>query len=197
MQKRWLIASTLIIAGLIVAACGSVAEEPRPTFEPPPTFDLSIRNVSSDGTRVAVQPTDTPLPTDTPEPTDVPPTETPEPTEAPTDTPEPTEILPTDTPEPDPENGRQLFTTVNTPCSSCHRTDTEQTLVGPGLLNVGDRAGERVEGMTAVEYLHNSIVNPNDYVVEGFLEGLMPQTYGETLTEQEINDIIAYLLTLH
>ncbi|MCI0712371.1 MAG: c-type cytochrome [Chloroflexi bacterium] len=195
MQKRWLIGSTLIIAGFIIAACGTVAEEPRPTFEPPPTFDLSIRNVSSDGTQVAVQPTDTPVqPTETPAPTD-----TPEPTEAlATDTPEPTEALPSETPAPtatpDPANGQQLFT--NNACVGCHRVDSEDTLVGPGMLNIKERAGTRVEGQTAVEYLHNSIVHPDDYVVEGFTAGLMPQTYGDTLSEQQINDLIAYLLTL-
>jgi cytochrome c2 len=213
MQKRWLIASTLIIAGLILAACGTVAEEPRPTFEPPPTFDLSIRNVNAgaDGEQVAAQPTDTPVPpTDTPEPTDVPstdvpPTDTPEPTEViPTDTLEPTTAPPTNTPEAaepvdpasvgDPANGAQLF--VNNGCGGCHNVDNDAVLVGPSLLNIKDRAGSRVEGQTAVEYLHNSIVNPNDYIVEGFAAGVMVQTFGDTLSEQQINDLIAYLLTL-
>lgn len=209
MQKRWLIASTLIIAGLILAACGSIAEEPRPTFEPPPTFDLSVRKVNADtdsnGEHVAVQPTDTPVPpTDTPEPTAVPPTDTPEPTEAlPTDTPEPTDIPVTNTPEAssvdptsigDPENGQQLFTA--NACVGCHNIEVDAVLVGPSLLNVKDRAGERVEGQTAVEYIRNSIINPNDYLVEGFPAGQMPQTYGTTLSEQQINDLIAYLFTL-
>lgn len=212
MQKRWLTGSALIIAGLILAACGTVAEEPRPTFEPPPTFDLSIRNVETDGEEVAVQPTDTPQPTevpptDTPEPTEVVPTDTPEPTEAlPTDTPAPTEIPATNPPETagdidpasvgDPANGEQLF--VNNPvqpCNACHRVDTEDMLVGPGLLNIKDRAGERIEGQTAIEYLYNSIAHPNDYIVESF-PPVMPVAFGTTLTEQQINDLVAYLLTL-
>lgn len=47
-----------------------------------------------------------------------------------------------------------------------------------------------------VDYLHTSIVDPNAYIVPGFPENLMPQVYGEILSEQDIDDLIAYLLTL-
>ncbi len=50
--------------------------------------------------------------------------------------------------------------------------------------------------MTAAEYIHQSIVDPNAYVVEGFAEGLMYQNYAQDLTEQEINDLVAFTLTL-
>ena len=50
--------------------------------------------------------------------------------------------------------------------------------------------------MTAVEYLHTSIVEPNNFVVEGYPENLMPQVYAEALSEDQINNLVAYLLTL-
>jgi hypothetical protein len=69
-------------------------------------------------------------------------------------------------------------------------------IVGPSQAGLATRAQSRVAGMSAADYIHQSIVEPNAYVVEGFAEGLMYQFYGEDLTEQEINDLVAYTLTL-
>ncbi len=93
-----------------------------------------------------------------------------------------------------------LFTTfvaeANFACSTCHLVDSEAQLIGPGLLNVSVRAETRVPGQTADEYLHNSILHPSDFVVENYPDMLMPQVYGTVFTEDEINDLIAYLYTL-
>ena len=79
---------------------------------------------------------------------------------------------------------------------SDHRADSEDRLVGPGLLNVAARAAVRVDGLSAVAYIRTSIVNPNIYIVEGFPDGLMPQNWAEIYSEEQINDLIAYLLTV-
>lgn len=95
-------------------------------------------------------------------------------------------------------SGAALFANVpgNAPCSSCHYVDSDQMLVGPGMLGVGERAGERVSGEDAAEYLRNSILHPNDHVVEGYPAQVMPQNYGDSLSEEDINDLIAYMLSL-
>jgi hypothetical protein len=46
-----------------------------------------------------------------------------------------------------------------------------------------------------VAYLHDSIANPNAYVVEGYAD-IMPKIWGKVFTEAQIDDIISYLLTL-
>lgn len=75
-------------------------------------------------------------------------------------------------------------------CSGCHgATDG----AGPALPGMGERAATRVEGMTAAQYLHESIVDPSAYVVEGFAD-IMPKQYGEQLSEGDIADLVAYLL---
>jgi len=48
--------------------------------------------------------------------------------------------------------------------------------------------------MSAADYLHQSIVEPDAFVVDGFTN-IMPATFGETMSDQEISDLIAYLLT--
>ncbi len=54
-------------------------------------------------------------------------------------------------------------------------------------------ASTRVAGLAAEEYIRQSIVNPNAFVVEDFPEGVMPQNLGETLSSQELDDLIAFL----
>ncbi len=102
-------------------------------------------------------------------------------------------------PSADAANGKRQFNTfqpdAGIACSTCHRVDSEERLVGPGLLNVGIRAATRVKGKSAVAYLHDSIVNPSVYVVEGYAD-IMPKTWGKVFTEAQIDDIISYLLTL-
>jgi mono/diheme cytochrome c family protein len=86
-------------------------------------------------------------------------------------------------------------------CAGCHGEPGGAGLVGPNLGGIATRAGTRVPGQSAEEYITTSIVNPNDYVVSECpagpcAAGLMPQTYGQTLTEQELDGLVQYLLTL-
>jgi cytochrome c2 len=96
-------------------------------------------------------------------------------------------------------NGRRLFSTfqptAGIACSTCHRVDSEERLVGPGLLNVARRAGATVKGMDVVDYLRESIVNPGAYVVAGYAD-IMPRNWGRIFSRKQIDDLIAYLLTL-
>lgn len=93
--------------------------------------------------------------------------------------------------------GKKVFTEVAAPvCSSCHSMDPDTTIIGPSIAGVGSRAGSRVAGKSAEDYLHESIVAPDAFVVDGFAAGLMNQTYGTTLSEQQIADLVAYMLTL-
>lgn len=80
-------------------------------------------------------------------------------------------------------------------CSTCHSLEPGQVIVGPSLAGVGARAGDRVEGLTAEEYIEQSIRNPDAYVVEGFEEGTMP-SWDEILSDAQIEALVAYLLTL-
>jgi cytochrome c2 len=82
---------------------------------------------------------------------------------------------------------------------SCHEVDNnEQLSVGPGLRGIADIAGSRVPELSAEEYLCRAIIAPREHIVAGYPEDniLMPITYGATLNRQQVNDLIAYLLTL-
>ena len=100
----------------------------------------------------------------------------------------------------DPAAGERLFKGetlgTNTGCQVCHSLEPGKRLVGPSLAGVATRAATSVPGLTAEEYLHQSIVNPTAHVVEGFPANQMPPNFGQTLKDEQISDIVAFLMTL-
>lgn len=105
----------------------------------------------------------------------------------------------------DPANGKTL--TESKGCVGCHISSA----VGPAWLASGDPnkegvgtraehrfkdAGYTGKATSAEQYLFESIVQPNAHLVAPFQPSLMPGTFGNTLTEQDVADMIAYLLTV-
>lgn len=81
-------------------------------------------------------------------------------------------------------------------CITCHSLEADVVLVGPSHDGLAGRAGSYQEGVGAEDYLRESLSNPDAHLVEGFTPGVMYQNYGEDLSAREINDLIAYLMTL-
>ena len=80
-------------------------------------------------------------------------------------------------------------------CASCHTTAPDLIVVGPSLAGIASRAGSRIEGYSARQYIENSILFPDNYTVEGF-EDLMPKTFGKTLSSEDFDALIEYLMSL-
>jgi mono/diheme cytochrome c family protein len=108
-------------------------------------------------------------------------------------------------PEGDAEAGAALSQESIVGCAACH----ELSAVGPawaaggGQPGVGARAEERIqaedytgEAATAREYLVESIVRTNTYIVDGYEANIMPGDYGQRLTSQQVADLIAYMQSL-
>lgn len=79
-------------------------------------------------------------------------------------------------------------------CQTCHTVTDRPSVGGPSLLGVGSSAGERVAGLGAEDYLRQSIVAPGAWFVDGWGEG-MP-AYGEVLDDDQLDALVAYLLSL-
>lgn len=188
-----------LFCALIMTACGTIA---TPVWEAPEPTSGAVEAqevVAIAPTATIAPPTATPTPVPpTPTPTEIPPTETPAPTEAPSVT----DIIVQQVAFSSAANGERLFNatfeTASGPwmCSTCHSILEGEVKVGPSLYGIAERAATRVEGQVAQRYIYNSIVHPNEYVVEGFAEGLMPQNYGDILTETQLLELTAYLMTL-
>jgi mono/diheme cytochrome c family protein len=80
-------------------------------------------------------------------------------------------------------------------CSSCHTLDGEERQDGPTLAGISTVAAVRVEGMSDVDYLRQSIVDPSAFRVDGEWSFAMPLGYSNALSEDEIDNLIAFLLT--
>ncbi len=87
--------------------------------------------------------------------------------------------------------GKALFEKTvlegNAGCITCHAREPGKTIVGPSLAGIASK-GE--------DFIRESIVNPDADVTEGFPAGTMPPDYGEKLSEEQINQLVKYLMTL-
>ncbi len=101
--------------------------------------------------------------------------------------------------------GRGQLLVTQDGCTSCHSIDGSSTGIAPtwkGLYmsQVKLSGGTNVAPGTVVTadeaYLVESIVKPSAKVVDGFRDNVMPKTFSQTLTQSQINDIVAYIESL-
>lgn len=92
------------------------------------------------------------------------------------------------------EIGRKVF---DGRCVACHTTTTEAK-IGPGFGNLIGSERQFADGGSLVadeNYIRNSIMNPNEKIVAGFPQGVMP-TFAGQLSEQEVTGVIEFIKTL-
>jgi mono/diheme cytochrome c family protein len=91
--------------------------------------------------------------------------------------------------------GMQLATDAG--CAACHSVDGTP-MTGPTWKGLAGSTRPLESGETVVAdsaYLSNSIVDPGSQIVQGFPE-VMPTTYAESLSQTDINDLVAYIQSL-
>jgi hypothetical protein len=65
---------------------------------------------------------------------------------------------------------------------------------GPTLLGISEHASERVPDLSAEAYIRQSILEPDAYLIEGYNHS-MGRIFSVLLSEEEVDDLVAYLLT--
>jgi cytochrome c551/c552 len=90
-------------------------------------------------------------------------------------------------------------TTSSEAAASQQAANPEQ--IGPSMVGVATRSLETIKhpdytgsADTVEVYLKESILKPEIYVVPDY-EPLMPPTYSETINEQELTELVNYMLT--
>ena len=89
----------------------------------------------------------------------------------------------------DAKAGKTVFMTKGG-CLACHKAaDIPGTPVGPDLSQIAK--------IQTPDYIMKKILDPKGSgTVAGFPPGVMPPTFGQTLTAKEYTDLVAFLLTL-
>lgn len=86
-----------------------------------------------------------------------------------------------------PHNGQDIFFNRML-CISCHKINGIGGILGPELSEIG--------AINTPDYIKESIINPNTDIVKTYKPDIMPKYFKENLTQQEIDDIVSYLITL-
>ena len=93
--------------------------------------------------------------------------------------------------------GQEIFVGVGG-CAACHTIDgIAAGLVGPDQTRIGTEAATRKPGLSAREYIVESIVDPEAFVptgVERALPGVMTPALTANLTDDEVNALVEFLL---
>lgn len=104
--------------------------------------------------------------------------------------------------------GENVFRSAVPACNACHSTAPGADMAGPTLAGLASRAKNildakdyKGEAKDVEGYIRESIVNPSAHIVPGAMysaEGVsfMPTGYDASLTEEQIDQLTAYLTTL-
>jgi mono/diheme cytochrome c family protein len=112
---------------------------------------------------------------------------TPEPPPPPTTTETTGTTTTTEQPPGSPAAGRAVFTSAG--CGACH------TFAPAGTSgSVGPNLDEALQGLDP-EFIRQSIVDPNAEITQGYSAGVMPQNFGQELSPQQLDDLVAFLMS--
>jgi mono/diheme cytochrome c family protein len=94
-------------------------------------------------------------------------------------------------------NGEKLY--AANACYGCHFNASQ----GPATKGTWARVlttrlkDPALTGLTGEQYIAQSILYPNHYIVPTYGAGVMPQGFGDQLSIQDVRDLIAYLKTFN
>jgi mono/diheme cytochrome c family protein len=89
--------------------------------------------------------------------------------------------------------GRQVYQALR--CGSCHEPNLFGQRIGPPLDHVATLAATRRPGLSAEDYIRESILDPGAYVVPGYQDS-MPRGLGRDLSPTDLDGLVAYLASL-
>jgi mono/diheme cytochrome c family protein len=107
-----------------------------------------------------------------------------------------------DYPDGDAASGKALYVTYG--CSGCHGVPDEGIVaaVGPALENIEEVGATRITGMTATQYVYESILHPSDFITPDCPNGpctgppsAMPANFAGRMapTPEHMTDLLTYL----
>lgn len=104
--------------------------------------------------------------------------------------------------------GEALFRSVSPACNACHSIAPGVNMAGPTLAGVAARAEKTIgtpeykgKATDAAGFIRESIGTPSAHLTAGAMYSasgvsFMPDTYGKTMKPEQIDQLVAYLMTL-
>jgi mono/diheme cytochrome c family protein len=86
----------------------------------------------------------------------------------------------------DPAAGKAVFAAQG--CGGCHTFSAAGT-----SASVGPDLDEALQGKDP-EFVRESIVDPNKEITSGYAANIMPQDFGQKLSQEQLDDLVAFLL---
>lgn len=88
--------------------------------------------------------------------------------------------------------GEAVFASAG--CGGCHAFTPAgtDTAVGPGLDDLAAAAEQA--GQAPADFVRESIVDPNKVIADGYQPNVMPGAYADSLSAEEIDALVAYLI---
>ncbi len=104
--------------------------------------------------------------------------------------------------------GERLFRSATPACNACHSVAPGVNMAGPTLAGLGERAAGIVgsadykgKAKDVQGYIREAIVEPSAHVIPGTMYSangvsFMPNTYGQSLKPEQVDQLVAYLASL-
>jgi nitric oxide reductase subunit C len=104
--------------------------------------------------------------------------------------------------------GQALFRSVAPACNACHSIAPGVNMAGPTLAGLASRAEKALasaefkgQAKDVAGYIRESIVEPSAHLVPGAMYSangvsFMPNTYGKALAPEQVDHLVAYLMSL-
>jgi cytochrome c oxidase subunit 2 len=91
------------------------------------------------------------------------------------------------------DSGEQVFASAG--CGGCHALEKAGTsaAIGPPLERAELEQSAQSAGQPLEQFVEESIVDPNKVIRSSYRRGVMPETYGDTLSQEQIDALVAYL----
>ena len=91
--------------------------------------------------------------------------------------------------------GKNVFASNN--CASCHTFEPANATgtIGPDLDKAPEQDAKADHNMALAAFIKESITDPDAYIAKGFSKGLMPKTFGTSLSKTQLNDLVAFIVS--
>jgi cytochrome c551/c552 len=82
-------------------------------------------------------------------------------------------------------------------CGSCHtfKPANSTGTIGPDLDKAPASDAKADNNMELADFIEESIKDPDAYIAKGYSKGIMPTTFGQSLSSKQLHDLVAFIVS--